>query len=232
VVGRGKAKHAEFAMASGEMDAQDFIRFLATTMGLAASFSHAGAVHFSCVDWRHIGELLTAANSVYGDTLNIIAWVKSNAGQGSFYRSQHEFIGVFRVGNTSHLNNVQLGIHGRSRSNVWFYGGVNAFRAGRIEELRAHPTAKPVALVADALKDCTRRGDLVLDTFCGSGPTIMAAERVGRLCRGLDIEPRFVDVTIRRWQAFTGRDAIHADCGLTFDDIETGRVKRRRVHKR
>jgi DNA modification methylase len=128
---------------------------------------------------------------------------------------------VFRVGQTGHLNNIELGRHGRSRSNVWHYAGVNSFRAGRMDELRSHPTAKPVALVADAIKDCTRRGDIVLDTFCGSGTTIMAAERVGRHARALEIEPRFVDVAIRRWQAFTRRDAIHALSGLSFDEIAT-----------
>ena len=232
VVGRGEAKHAEFAMASGEMAAEDFIRFLVTTLDAAASFSREGAVHFVCTDWRHVGELLAAAKPAYGDVLNIIAWVKSNAGQGSFYRSQHEFIGVFRVGRTAHLNNIELGRHGRSRSNVWHYAGVNSFRAGRMDELRSHPTTKPVALIADALKDCTRRGDIVLDTFCGSGTTIMAAERVGRCARALEIEPRFVDVAIRRWQAFTRKDAIHADSGLTFDDIAMDRPKRRRLHTR
>jgi DNA modification methylase len=172
--------------------------------------SRDGAVHFVCMDWRHIGELLAAANDVYGAALNLVVWAKTNSGQGSFYRSAHELIGVFRVGKTGHLNNIELGKHGRSRSNVWHYAGVNSFRAGRMDELRSHPTAKPVALVADAIKDCTRRSDIVLDTFCGSGTTIMAAERVGRRGRALEIEPRFVDVAIRRWQAFTRRDAIHA----------------------
>ena len=232
VVGRGKTKHAEFAMASGEMAAEDFIRFLGTTLDTAVSVSREGAVHFVCMDWRHIGELLTAAKPVYGDTLNIVTWVKSNAGQGSFYRSQHELIGVFRVGKTAHLNNIELGRHGRSRSNVWHYAGVNSFRAGRMDELRSHPTAKPVALVADALKDCTRRGDIVLDTFCGSGTTIMAAERVGRHARALEIEPRFVDIAIRRWQAFTRRDAVHAQSGLSFDEIAASRSQRRRPRAR
>ena len=145
-------------------------------------------------------------------------WVKSNAGQGSFYRSQHELIGVFRVGEAPHLNNVELGRHGRSRSNVWRYAGVNSFRAGRMDELSVHPTVKPVALVADAMKDCTRRRDIVLDTFCGSGTTLMAAERVGRRAYGLELEPRYVDVAIRRWQAFTRRDAIHLETGCTFDE--------------
>ncbi len=219
VVGRGRTKHSEFAMASGEMSSADYVRFLSITLNVAASASRDGALHYVCTDWRHIAELMAAAKPVYGDTINIAVWVKSNAGQGSFYRSQHEFIGVFRVGQAPHLNNVELGRHGRSRSNVWHYAGVNSFRAGRMEELRSHPSAKPVALVADAIKDCTRRGDVVLDTFSGSGTTIMAAERVGRHARALEIEPRFVDVAIRRWQAFSRRDARHAESGLTFDEI-------------
>jgi DNA modification methylase len=228
VVGRGKTKHSEFAMASGEMSSADFVRFLTTALGAAAAVSRDGAVHFVCMDWRHIGELLAAANPVYGAALNLVVWAKTNSGQGSFYRSAHELIGVFRVGKTAHLNNVELGRHGRSRSNVWHYAGVNSFRAGRMDELRSHPTAKPVALVADAIKDCTRRGDIVLDTFCGSGTTIMAAERVGRHARALEIEPRFVDVAIRRWQAFTRIDAIHAVSGLSFDETAANSSDRAR----
>jgi DNA modification methylase len=216
---RGRTKHSEFAMASGEMSSADYMRFLGAGLSAAASVSRDGALHCVCTDWRHIAELMAAAKPVYGDTINIAVWVKSNAGQGSFYRSQHEFIGVFRVGEAPHLNNIELGRHGRSRSNVWHYAGVNSFRAGRMEELRSHPSAKPVALVADAIKDCTRRRDIVLDTFCGSGTTILAAERVGRHARALEIEPRFVDVAIRRWQAFTRRDACHAVSGLSFDEI-------------
>jgi DNA modification methylase len=218
VVGRGRSKHAEFAMASGEMSREEFVEFLIATLGNAAAHSQSGAVHYVCIDWRHIDELLEAGHQTYGAMLNLVVWVKPNAGQGSFYRSQHELIGVFRVGEVSHLNNIELGRHGRSRSNVWRYAGVNSFRAGRMDELSAHPTAKPVALVADAMKDCTRRRDIVLDTFCGSGTTLMAAERVGRRAYCLELEPRYVDVAIRRWQAFTRRDAIHSETGCTFDE--------------
>jgi DNA modification methylase len=225
VVGRGRTRHCEFAMASGEMSSPDYVRFLGLTLDAAASASREGAVHFVCVDWRHYPELVAAATPIYGEVINVAVWVKSNAGQGSFYRSQHEFIGVFRVGKTPHLNNIELGRHGRSRSNVWHYAGVNSFRAGRMDELRSHPTAKPVALIADAIKDCTRRGDVVLDTFSGSGSTIMAGERVGRHARALEIEPRFVDVAIRRWQAFTGRDAFRAESGLRFDEIEAASAR-------
>jgi DNA modification methylase len=228
VVGRGRTKHSEFAMASGEMSSADYVRFLGITLSAAASVSRDGALHYVCTDWRHIAELVAAAKPVYGDTINIAVWVKSNAGQGSFYRSQHELVGIFRVGQAPHLNNVELGRHGRSRTNVWHYAGVNSFRAGRMDELRSHPSAKPVALVADAIKDCTRRGDVVLDTFCGSGTTILAAERVGRHARGLEIQPRFVDVAIRRWQAFTRRDARHAESGLSFDEVAAEGSRSRR----
>ena len=205
-------------MASGEMSRQEYVEFLMEAFGNAATHSRAGAVHYVCTDWRHFRELGEAGQQTYGEMLNLAVWVKSNAGQGSFYRSQHELIGVFRVGEAPHLNNIELGRHGRSRSNVWRYAGVNSFRAGRMDELRAHPTVKPVALVADAMKDCTRRRDIVLDTFCGSGTTLMAAERVGRRAYAIEFEPRYVDIAIRRWQAFTRRDAIHIDTGSTFDE--------------
>jgi DNA modification methylase len=219
IVGRGRVKHAEFAMASGELSRAEFVAFLQVTLTAAAAVSRDDAVHFVCMDWRHIGELLEAGGSVYDEILNLVTWVKSNAGQGSFYRSQHELIGVFRVGEEPHLNNVQLGRHGRSRSNVWHYAGVNTFRAGRLADLECHPTVKPVTLVADAMRDCTRRGDIVLDTFCGSGTTILAAERVGRRAYTVELEPRFVDVAVKRWQAFSRKDAIHAETGMTFDEV-------------
>jgi DNA modification methylase len=221
--GRGQVKHREFAMATGEMSKAAFTDFLTDTLTRASSVSVDGAVHFVCMDWRHIGELVAAGATVYGAMLNLIAWVKSNAGQGSFYRSQHELIGVFRVGQAPHLNAIELGRHGRSRSNVWKYAGANTFRAGRMDDLRAHPTVKPVALVADAIKDCTQRHGIVLDTFAGSGTTLLAAERVGRHARALEIDPRYVDVAIRRWQAFTGRDALHAETGLTFEAMADSR---------
>ena len=226
VVGRGRVKHGEFAMASGEMSRTDFTAFLEETLGTAASVSHEGAVHFVCMDWRHVGELIEVGREVYGEMLNLAVWVKSNAGQGSFYRSQHELIGVFRVGEAKHRNNIELGRHGRSRSNVWHYAGANTFRAGRMDELAAHPTVKPVAMVADALKDCTRRGDIVLDTFAGSGTTILASERVGRRAYAMEFEPRYLDVAIRRWQAFTRRDAVLSESGQTFDEVMQERSPR------
>jgi DNA modification methylase len=225
IVGRGQIKHTEFAMASGELSRTSFVEFLTQSLAAVAAVSRDGAVHFVCMDWRHLGELLEAGGAVYDEMLNLAVWAKTNAGQGSFYRSAHELVGVFRVGNAAHLNNVELGRHGRSRSNVWHYAGVNTFRAGRLDELKCHPTVKPVALVADAIKDCTRRGDIVLDTFCGSGTTILAAERVGRRAYTIEIEPRFVDVAIKRWQAFSRKDAIHADSGLSFDELASKRTE-------
>ena len=222
IVGRGQVKHAEFAMASGELSRSDFVSFLKTSLAAAASVSAEGAVHYVCIDWRDVGELLEAGDQLYSELLNLAVWVKSNAGQGSFYRSQHELVGVFRVGD--HLNNAELGRRGRPRSNVWHYAGVNTFCAGRMDELQSRPTCKPIALVADAIKDCTRRGEIVLDIFCGSGTTILAAERVGRHARAIEIERRFVDVAVRRWQAFSRKDAIHAETGLSFEEITTKRA--------
>ena len=226
IVGRGQIKHSEFAMASGELSRASFIEFLKQSLAAVATVSRDGAVHFVCMDWRHLGELLEAGGAVYDEMLNLVVWAKTNAGQGSFYRSAHELIGVYRVGKAAHLNNVELGRHGRSRSNVWHYAGVNTFRAGRLDELKCHPTVKPVALVADAIKDCSRRGDIVLDTFCGSGTTILAAERVGRRAYAMEIEPRFVDVAIKRWQAFSRKDAVHADSGSTFDELASTQPSR------
>ena len=219
VVGRGATKHREFAMASGEMSRTEFTDFLKTTLAQAARWSNQTAVHFVCMDWRHLDDMMLAGRHVYTTMLNLVVWVKSNAGQGSFYRSQHEMVGVYRVGSLTHQNNIELGRHGRNRSNVWRYAGVNTFRSGRKEDLAAHPTVKPVAMIADAIKDCTSRGEIVLDTFCGSGSTILAAERVGRRAVGLEIDPLYVDVAIRRWQSFTGLDALHCASGLTFEEM-------------
>lgn len=224
IVGRGRKKHEEFAFASGEMSSADFRKFLTKTLGNGIRVSKAGAVHYVFMDWRHIADLIEVGRSIYDAMLNLVVWNKTNAGQGSFYRSQHELIGVFRVGDVQHRNNVELGKHGRNRSNVWTYAGINAFGAGRDEALRLHPTVKPIALVADALRDCTSRGDIVLDQFMGSGTTMLAAEKIGRIAYGMEYEPRFVDVAIRRWQAFTKRDAILEGDGRTFDEIAAERV--------
>lgn len=217
--GRGRVKHSEFAFASGEMSPVEYSEFLISALINASRVSRDGAAHYVCCDWRHVADVIEAGKLIYGVPLNVCVWVKTNAGQGSFYRSAHEFVVVFQVGKTPHLNNVQLGRHGRSRTNVWSYRGVNTFGAGRMDELRSHPTVKPISLVADAMRDCTRRRDIVLDTFSGSGTTIMAAERVGRRAYAMDVEPRFIDVAVRRWQAFTRKDAVDAETGKTFDQL-------------
>ncbi|WP_320179208.1 DNA methyltransferase [Roseovarius pacificus] len=201
-----KGRHREFAMASGEMDDDEFRAFLEATLGAAAQVSREGAVHFVCMDWRHMDDVAAVGRKVYGARLNLCVWNKSNAGMGSLYRSKHELVFVYRVGDASHLNMVELGKHGRNRTNVWDYASVNSMKGSRREDLALHPTVKPTGLVADALRDVTRHGDLVLDTFLGSGTTLIAAERIGRRFRGIDIDPAYVDVAIERWSALTGRE--------------------------
>ncbi len=228
IQGRGKIKHGDFGMASGEMSKAQFTQFLTATLTLAAKHSANGAIHYVCMDWRHLDEILAAGNKAYSELKNLVVWTKTNAGQGSFYRSQHELIFVFKNGEQPHRNNFELGQHGRNRSNVWTYPGVNAFRAGRLDDLSTHPTVKPVALVADVMRDCSRRSDIVLDPFMGSGTTILAAERVGRRAYGLEIDPLYVDAAVRRWQDFTKRDASLKGSPQTFDDVAAARTGRRR----
>lgn len=206
-------RHREFAMASGEMDEVEFQAFLKQTLGVSASVSRSGAVHFICMDWRHMDDVLAAGKAVYGDLLNLCVWNKSNAGMGSLYRSKHELVFVFKVGDAPHFNAVQLGKHGRNRTNVWDYASVNSFKGSRRQDLDLHPTVKPSALVADAIQDVTRRGDLVLDLFLGSGTTLVAAERAGRHFRGLDVDPAYVDVAIDRWTSMTGGVAERVEGG-------------------
>lgn len=203
-----KGRHREFEMASGEMTTPEFQKFLVTTLGACAGVSRSGAVHFVCMDWRHMNDLTAAGSDVYGDLINLCVWNKSNAGMGSLYRSKHELVFVYRVGDTQHFNAVELGKHGRNRTNVWDYASVNSMIGSRREDLELHPTVKPTAMVADALKDVTRQGDLVLDVFLGSGTTLIAAERIGRSFRGLDIDPSYVDVAVERWHAMTGREPV------------------------
>jgi DNA modification methylase len=221
--GLGAIRHRDFAMACGEMDEAQFTKFLTDACKLLAQHSKEGAIHFVCMDWRHIGELWAVGLEVYSDIKNLCVWTKHNAGMGSLYRSQHELVFVFKHGRAPHQNNVQLGQHGRYRSNVWSYRGANSFGQGTEEGnlLALHPTVKPVAMVADAIMDCSSRGEIILDAFLGSGSTLMAAERTGRRCYGLELDPLYVDTIIRRWQAFTGSKAKHLASGKTFDEIVT-----------
>lgn len=217
-VGRGQTKYRNFAMAAGEMPPAVYTNFLIDTLSPAAANSVDGALHFICGDWRHMQEVQNAGDRIYSELKNLVVWSKTNAGQGSLYRSQHELIFVYKVGTGSHLNNVELGRHGRNRSNVWTYPGANTFRAGRMADLTAHPTVKPIAMVADAIRDCSRRGDVVLDPFMGVGTTILAAERIGRRAYGTEIDPLYVDAAIKRWQSVTHHDAVLEGTARTFDE--------------
>jgi DNA modification methylase len=223
--GRGRIRHPEFAFGSGEMQPKQFQRFLSKVLANGIRVSAPGAIHFVCIDWRHVVDLISVGRDIYGDMLNLVVWNKTNAGQGSFYRSQHELIGVFRVGEHPHRNNVELGRFGRNRSNVWTYAGVNTFGRGRTEALAAHPTVKPVAMVADALLDCTSRGDVVLDQCAGSGTIFLGAEKIGRVAYGLEIEPRYIDVAVIRWQQQTKLEATLDGDGRTFAEIKLARAK-------
>jgi DNA modification methylase len=224
VCGLGRIRHREFAMGCGEMGEAEFTAFLKAVFALLAENTVEGSIHQICMDWRHMGEMLAAGRMVYRELKNLCVWNKTNAGMGSFYRSKHELVFVWKSGAAAHINNFELGQHGRHRSNVWDYAGVNTVRAGRLDELAMHPTVKPTALVADAIKDCSRRGGLVLDPFCGSGTILIAAERTGRKARALEIDPNYVDVAVRRWQAYAGKPAILAGSGETFEAIEEQRV--------
>ena len=219
VTGNGKARHAEFAMAVGEMSTPAFTGFLQAVMQQMANCSVDGAVHFHFMDWRHLSSMLSAGDQVYGELLNLCVWAKTNAGMGSFYRSQHELVFVFGVGAGRHINNVRLGVDGRHRSNVWAYPGLNSFGADRQAALAWHPTVKPVRLIADAILDASKRGGLVLDPFGGSGTSLIAAEQASRRARLIELEPKYVDVTIRRWQELTGEAAVHAESGDRFSTM-------------
>ena len=226
VSGLGEVRHREFVMAAGEMTPEAFTSFLEASLAQMKRSSVPGGVAFVCMDWRHMSELLAAARSASLELLNLCVWAKPNAGMGALYRSQHELVFVFKLGAGRHRNNVQLGQHGRNRTNVWSYANGPGFgRAGEEGRLAAlHPTVKPVAMVADAILDVTRRGDIVLDPFLGSGATVMACERTGRRGFGLELDPLYVDVIIRRWQAHTGDKARHCDTGQTFEEVRGSRT--------
>ena len=219
VCGNGKVQHAEFAMARGEMSREAFTHFLNQALGRLKQSVVAGGLIYSCIDWRHVAEMSAAGDRNALETKNICIWDKGCGGLGSLYRSQYEMVFVFKSGTAPHTNNIQLGRFGRNRSNIWSYPGVNSFARETSEGnlLALHPTAKPVALVADALLDASHRGESVIDSFLGSGTTLIAAEKTGRVAYGIELEPRYVDVAIRRWQRLTGKEAVHAELGLTFE---------------
>lgn len=217
-------KHQEFAMASGEMTSEEFNEFLEKVFMLLKEFSKDGSLHYVCMDWRHMKEIVLAGESVYDKFINLCVWNKSNGGMGSLYRSKHELVFIFKNGTASHVNNIKLGKNGRYRTNVWDYAGVNSF--GKEQgNLKLHPTVKNVEMVRDAIIDVTSRDDIVLDTFLGSGTTIIAAEKAGRVCYGLEIEPLYVDTAIKRFQELTGNKAIHAETGKSYDELLKEKIK-------
>jgi 16S rRNA G966 N2-methylase RsmD len=222
VSGLGKAVHSEFAMASGEMTSEQFTGFLATVFGHLANSSVDGSLHYICMDWRHMQEVLIAGQA-FTELKNLCVWAKTNAGMGSLYRSQHELVFVFKHGTGAHTNNVELGRFGRNRTNVWTYAGANTFGKDREAELAMHPTVKPVALVADAILDCSNRGGIILDAFAGSGSTLIAAEKTGRRGHGIEIDPRYADTIIQRFETVYGLKAQHVESGKTFEAVATER---------
>jgi DNA modification methylase len=221
VSGKGRKRHRELAEASGEKTSAQLVKFIEDSLSLLAEHSADGAIHFVCADWRQLDEMLTAGRRVYRELKNLVVWAKTNAGMGSFYRSQHELILVWKHGRGNH-DTIEFGKHGRNRSDVWTYAGANTFGTDRLADLAVHPSVKPIALVADAILDCSRRGDLVLDSFGGSGTTLIACERTNRKARLIEIDPVYCDQTVRRWQKLTGRLAVNA-AGITFNDLEKAR---------
>jgi len=219
VSGLGATRHRELAFASGEMSKDAFTSFLTTTLGHATATCRDGAIAFVCMDWRHLGELLAAGEAVFSELKNVCVWNKTNGGMGTFYRSKHEMVFVFKVGDGPHINTFGLGDEGRYRTNVWDYAGVNTMKADRMDELGMHPTVKPVALVADAILDVTRRGAIILDPFGGSGSTLIAAEKTGHCARLIEFDPLYCDVIIRRNESYTGRQAKLVATGEAFEDV-------------
>jgi DNA modification methylase len=219
ICGLGKVQHAEFMMASGEMSEVEFEALLREVLTNLAAFSTDGSIHYVFMDWRHMRELLSAGLSVYDELKNLIVWNKTNGGMGSFYRSKHELAFAFKKGTGAHINNFELGQHGRYRTNVWDYPGISSMGPDRGKELAMHPTVKPVAMIADAIRDCSKRGGIVLDAFSGSGTTIMAAEQTGRRGYAIELDPLYVDVAVRRWQAETGKEAVLSKSGNSFDNV-------------
>jgi DNA modification methylase len=223
VGGLGAIRHREFAFAAGEMSPEEFTAFLKHTLANAASVTVDGAIAFVCMDWRHIRELLDAAEGTFSELKNLCVWNKTNGGMGSFYRSKHELVFVFKLGDAPHTNSFGLGETGRYRTNVWDYAGISSIGAGRADQLSMHPTVKPVALVADAIKDCSRRGEIVLDVFAGSGTTLIAAASSGRRACLLEYDPLYCDTIVRRWESYTGKQAVLSSSGRSFEAMAVER---------
>jgi DNA methylase len=213
-------------MASGEMSSAEFMRFLADVFGHIARYSVSGAIVMAFMDWRHMSEMLEAGGTAFSELLNLCVWVKTNAGMGSLYRSQHELVFIFKSGKGRHINNIELGRHGRYRTNAWSYAGANTFGRNRDSDLEDHPTVKPLVMISDAIKDCSHRGGIVLDPFGGSGTTLLAAERTGRRARLIELDPRYVDVTLKRWARLRPDIVpILAETGETLEIVRQRRAE-------
>lgn len=223
VGGLGRVRHRDFPMGSGEMTTEQFTHFLTISFQHLTQHSRRGSIHYICMDWRHLKEILAAGQEVYSELKNLCVWNKDNAGMGSLYRSKHELILVFQNGLARLQNNVNLGVNGRYRTNVWDYPGMSSTRKGRMQELAMHPTVKPLALIADAIRDCSKRKDVVLDPFVGSGTTILAAHRTGRVAAAMELDPLYVDVAIRRWEIATGIPAVLVGSGESFKEVQASR---------
>lgn len=224
VCGLGRKKHAEFAMASGEMAPEEFIEFLKAVFSILVAHSIAGSIHTIFMDWRHQAEILAAGSKAYSELKNTCVWTKTTGGMGSLYRSAHEFVYIYKSGTAPHINNVSLGSYGRNRTNVWRYPGANSFGKGRKQALDMHPTVKPVAMIADAILDTSNRKGLVLDPFAGSGTILIAAQRTGRRARAMELDPRYVDVALRRYRRVTGVEPVLAATSQTFTQVEHQRI--------
>ena len=224
VSGLGRTRHREFMQGSGEMSCEQFTQFLAQTLSIAAKACRDGAIAYTCMDWRHVGEIREAGKGAFSELKNVCVRAKPNGGMGTFYRAQHELVFVWKIGTAPHTNTFGLGDKGRYRTNVWSYAGVNTFKSDRMDELASHPTVKPVALVADAIRDVSHRGQVVLDIFGGSGTTLIAADKTGRCARLIEVDPIYCDVIVRRWQKLTGKKACISGSGETFEQLEQKRA--------
>ena len=227
VSGLGKVRHREFAFASGEMSQSQFTAFLIESLSATSAVMCDGAIAFVCMDWRHMGELLEAGRTAFTELKNLVVWNKTNGGMGSFYRSKHELIFVFKAGTAEHTNSFGLGETGRYRTNVWDYAGISSMSASRDTELAMHPTVKPVAMIADAIRDCSKRGQIVLDAFGGSGSTLIAADKTGRIARLVEYDPLYCDTIVRRWETLTGKRGVLGTTGITFEDAAEERLAKR-----
>jgi len=219
ITGKGRHRHREFVQGAGELSADDYFALLRNSLLVLKRSCSQTALIYACIDWRHVMEMTVAGHACDMPLYTICVWTKTNGGMGGIYRNAHELICVFRAGTETPRDNVELGRHGRNRTNVWSHPGMSSFGKERDALLGSHPTVKPVAMIADALRDVTKRGDVVLDTFLGSGSTLMAAHETGRICYGVELDPQYVDVAIRRWQNATGRNAVLVETGETFDSL-------------